>query len=256
MNEIRTREIAFKTDENTISGLPIVFNAMSEVLFDTESKRKFREVIAPEALTQEFIDTQDVLLNVNHDRDKVLARRKNGKGSMDINTREDGVYFKTTVPNTQLGKDTYEQLKRGELFNMSFAFIDGANKGDITWDFNTEDNIPIRTVHKIARLLDISIVYNPAYSQTSVTARSIDEAKEMEEQERALKVKVEVEVEKDDKENECKEVKEVVEVPTAEIPENEINKSEDDRGCCDTEKRENEDYLELLKPYKEIINTI
>jgi len=58
-NEIRTREIQFSTDNNVISGMPIVFNAISDVLIDKESRKMFREIIAPEALSQAFIDVNN-----------------------------------------------------------------------------------------------------------------------------------------------------------------------------------------------------
>ena len=166
--EIRTREASFITSENKLSGQAIVFNTVSNVLYDKENRKLFREVIAPEAVDEALIASSDIKLVVDHSREKLLARSRNGKGSLKLSIREDGLYFECDCPNTTLGHDMYELIQRGDYSQMSFAFIEGRDKGDITWDF-TED-IPTRTVHRI--------VESPAYDQTSVSARSIEEAQE------------------------------------------------------------------------------
>ena len=174
--EIRTREASFITSDNKLSGQAIVFNSVSNVLYDRENRKLFREIIAPEAVNEALIASSDIKLVVDHSREKLLARSRNGKGSLRLSIREDGLYFECDCPNTTLGHDMYELIQRGDYSQMSFAFIEGRDKGDITWDF-TED-IPTRTVHRIIELMDVSIVQSPAYDQTSVSARSIEEAQE------------------------------------------------------------------------------
>ena len=173
--EIRTREISFSTGENNkLSGQAIVFNSVSNVLYDKQERKFFREVIAPEAVNEALIASSDIKLVIDHSRDKLLARSKYGHGSLNLSIREDGLYFDCDCPNTTLGRDIYEMIKREDYSQMSFAYIEGQERGDITWDFSEE--IPTRTVHRIAELFDISIVQSPAFDQTSVSARSIEEA--------------------------------------------------------------------------------
>ena len=66
-------------------------------------------------------------------------------------------------------------VKRGDLFGSSFAYTtDEAIDGSVT--YTKEGDTLIRTVHKIDKLYDVSIVSDPAYLDTSVTARSLDKA--------------------------------------------------------------------------------
>ena len=52
-------------ESRTITGRAIVFNAESEMLDDWGYK--LREVIKPEAVTMEFLNSQDVKMNMLHD---------------------------------------------------------------------------------------------------------------------------------------------------------------------------------------------
>ena len=68
-----------------------------------------------------------------------------------------------------MGKDVYTAIKAGDITGCSFGFY---CNGDTTE--NTEE-YSLRTITSISELSDISIVDNPAYQQTNVEARSIDE---------------------------------------------------------------------------------
>ena len=228
--EIRTREISFSTGENKLSGQAIVFNSVSNVLYDRENRKLFREVIAPEAVDEALIASSDIKLVVDHSRDKLLARSKYGKGSLNLSIREDGLFFDCDCPNTTLGHDMYELIQRGDYSQMSFAFIEGHDKGDITWDFS--DEIPTRTVHKIAELFDISIVQSPAFDATSVSARSIEEAQA---------------------ETEPK----VEEAPQDEVSQEPVINNTEEVETPQEDKREvDESYLEELNHYKKIIEEL
>ena len=224
-NEIRTREISFNVnDEGHISGRAICFNEISNVLYDPENRRYFREVISPEAVSQNLIESSDIKLLLNHKRDQMLARNNKGKGSLKVELREDGVYFNFTTPNTTLGHDVAEMIKRQDITGCSFAFTDK----DAVWDFSQRD-MPLRTVKNITGLYDLSIVFDPAYDQTSVSARSIEEAEQA--------------------------AKPVEEAPQEEkAPEMTINKTEE---TVEEPKNEvDESYLEELNHYKEIVNSL
>ena len=57
-------------DGNKVEGYAVVFNSESQWLGG------FFEEIAPEALDEATIESSDIFANINHDEDKVLARRK------------------------------------------------------------------------------------------------------------------------------------------------------------------------------------
>jgi len=220
------RNIEFRSssiEERVITGMAIVFNQISNELWDSEKKRSFREVILPTAISQDVLDSSDIIFNINHKRDNMVARRYHGKGSLNVELREDGVAFSFKVPNTQLGNDLLEMIERGEIFDCSFAFIDSG----ATWDFSGD--IPLRTVTHITQLFDFSAVYNGAYSQTDISARSIDEA-----------------------EAEAKAETTVEEVTQDEVSEeSKINTLEET-----PEATKDTSYMEELNRYKEIIQSL
>lgn len=169
--EIRSIETAFEQNDNIIEGYAIRFNSVSEILYDKEKRRFFREIIDREAINQELIDNSDIKFLFNHDKERLLARRNKGTGSLNVELREDGVYFSFEIPSTSIGNDLKEMIKRGEVTTCSFAFVDGDN---IEWDFSDRE-IPTRVVKSIRGLFDLSAVFDAAYSETEISCRSLDE---------------------------------------------------------------------------------
>lgn len=158
--EIRSIEIRTTEDSRKIEGMSIVFNALSNDLGG------FREMIVPEAV-EGVIEASDIFFLYNHTSDRgFLARSKFGAGSLKTDVREDGVYFSFDAPRTALGDEVLEYLKRGDVNQCSFAF---AVDTDL-WE-KQADGSYIRTITKFKRLYDMSLVDNPAYSQTSACAR-------------------------------------------------------------------------------------
>lgn len=169
--EIRSIETSFDSKDNVIEGYAIRFNTVSEILYDKEKRRFFREIIDREAINQELIDNSDIKFLFNHDKERLLARRNRGAGSLHVEVREDGVYFSFEIPNTSIGNDLKEMIRRNEVTTCSFAFTDGDN---IQWDFSDRE-IPTRVVKSVRGLFDLSAVFDAAYSQTEISCRSIDE---------------------------------------------------------------------------------
>ena len=169
-NKIEIRSIVdnVTTDDNgcTVSGKAICFDTPTVLYQDYYDGFEYREIVSPTAL--DGCDLTDVPLLYNHDDSKanILARCKDG--TLTLDKRADGLYFKATL-NTNLGKDVYTAIKAGDITGCSFGFY---CNGDTTE--NTED-YSLRTITSISELSDICIVDNPAYQQTNVEARSIDE---------------------------------------------------------------------------------
>ena len=93
-----------------------------------------------------------------------------------------GLKYEFDAAETQLGNDLLEYLKRGEINTSSFAFALDYNDPEAeTWERKNGANY--RTIHKIAYLHDVSPVWNAAYSETSVSQRSLEKCKELEEKE-------------------------------------------------------------------------
>lgn len=154
------------TEQAELSGKAISFNTQSNYL-------GFYETISPEAISQDLINRSDVILCVNHSEDAILGRSVGGEGTLKLERRDDGVYFTCSLPKTTLGYDTYQQVQRRDLRSCSFAFTIPNEKGAQEW--SKKDGVMYRKVNKIDKLYDISIVCRPAYEDTTVMARSMQE---------------------------------------------------------------------------------
>jgi hypothetical protein len=175
-------------DSRVIEGTAIVFEKESIDLGG------FKEVIKRGAVTQEFIDSQDISMKYNHsDTNGILARRNKCKGSLDINVKDDGVEFRFTAKNTNLGNEVLESVRNGDLSGCSFSFKI-ANDGD-KW---TKRSVGyLREVKSIYAIKDLSIVTQPAYEMTTCNTRGLDELKQAEELQAQLDKEVELRKEQD-----------------------------------------------------------
>lgn len=166
-------ELRANKESRTIEGYAILFNSESEILGN------FIEVIERSAINENIINQSDIKLLYNHsEASGVLARSKYGKGTLSISIDERGVKFSTELPNTSLGNDILELVKRGDLDACSFAFTIEKD----SWT-KLKENMYKRTISQIKELFDFSIVVTPAYSLTSVSTRSLDELNKLKNQE-------------------------------------------------------------------------
>lgn len=161
--ETRISEIQAVSEEKMIiEGYAIKFN--EQTLIGTEA-HGFKEIIAIDALTE--TNMKDVPLKYNHqDNFLVIARTRNK--SLELEVDEVGLKIRAELLDTQSNQDIYKMVKSGLLDKMSFAFT----VKNQSWD--RTGTIPIRTIQKIDRLYDVSIVDIPAYEGTGVYARSLE----------------------------------------------------------------------------------
>jgi HK97 family phage prohead protease len=156
-------------ESRTITGTAIVFDAESEVLDDWGYR--FREVIKPEACTMEFLNTQDIKMNMLHDRQLTIARANKGKGSLRLSVDDKGVNFEFEAPKCDIGDRCLEMVRRGDYSGCSFEFYPE--------DYDVEEREggkDVKITHKKFRALTaLTIGMDPAYRQTSVNARELQE---------------------------------------------------------------------------------
>ena len=138
----------------------------------------FVEVIKRGAITDETIKTSDVFALLNHNENTVLARSNHGVGSLTLIVDNDGVYYEFEAPNTANGDELLEHIKRGEISQSSFAFTVSNEDGAETWT-KRSDGVIVRQINKIARLYDISPVYQPAYESTTCSKRALEKLSEL-----------------------------------------------------------------------------
>lgn len=204
MNNIEKRnfkvELRSDSDSRFVEGYASVFNSKSHDLGG------FTEIILPGAFDG-LIERSDVKCYLEHDPNRgILARSRNGKGSLALEIDERGLKYSFDAPHTILGDEVVEGLKRGDYDESSFAFTVESE----TWS-KEADGTYLRTINKIGGLYDVSICANGAYGDTSVALRSLDSFKESEESEEKENTEVSTEVNT--------EVVDVAEVEIKETPE-------------------------------------
>lgn len=180
--------------ERTIEGYAIVFNQWSEIMYDPEGKRFFREKISQSAVTDELINRSDIKALVEHNRERLLARYNKGKGTLVLTIDEHGLRYKFEAPNTDDGNYAVEMVSRGDINGSSFAFSAIKGKDDV-W-VKGDDRIFERTINNIRFLSDVTITTDPAYSQTEVNVRSLEEMEKPEKKEVVIPKPYKVKIEK------------------------------------------------------------
>lgn len=151
--------------------VPVVFGQETRI-HDWWSGDDYREMIGPQAL--EGTDMSDVLLSVaNHEYEMIpLARSKNGKGTLKLEVTPEGLTARTTldVEGNPAAAMLYSAVRRGDITGASFMFRVASDH----WEGLSTDD-PLRIIDAISVIHEVSAVNDPAYPQTSVTARSSEE---------------------------------------------------------------------------------
>jgi HK97 family phage prohead protease len=119
-------------------------------------------------------------MKYQHQPDSVLARyRPDGqRNSLHFNVDERGVHFNFKAKQKDAG--ILEDIQNGDLSACSFSFKVPTEKGAERWE-KRSDGTYLRTINKFSKVADFSIVITPAYPQTMVSTRGLDELRQSEE---------------------------------------------------------------------------
>lgn len=172
VTDLRVRE-AKEGESRTITGYAILFNTPSAPLYDYDDEEA-REVIAPGAVTKELLDGCDIKFTMFHDRQLILARSKNGAGTLTYGTDDKGVYFEFDAPNTVDGDKALELVRRGDISGCSFMFsthyYDSAYVARDVQRVNGKTIITY-TINVITGIYDFTLAADPAYPDTNCELR-------------------------------------------------------------------------------------
>lgn len=172
---LRVRDAGEGESSRIITGYAILFDTPSAPLWD-DGDEVAREVIAPEAVTRELLDSSDIKMTMFHDRQLILARSKNGEGTLSYDIDERGVSFEFEAPHTADGDKALELVKRGDIAGCSFAFTTYYfDEGHVSREIERVDgktNITYR-VKVMTGIYDFTLAADPAYPDTTCELREV-----------------------------------------------------------------------------------
>ena len=162
MKEIRKLDLQFRAEPTEDSKMEIKGYA---AVFNSPETYGYTELIAPTAFDE--ADLSDVVLRYNHeDTFMVLARTRNKSLQLEVDNK--GLYMDAVLQDDiQSHKDIFNAIKSGLIDKQSFAFVVDEDE----YDYDTDT----RTITKIGKVFDVSVVDQPFYNATDVSvARSND----------------------------------------------------------------------------------
>ena len=161
------REDGTKEPSRTIYGRAIVFNKVFE--YEDYWGDKYRETIKPSACTKEFLDSQDIKLNLLHKREMSIARSNCGVGNLSYSVNDEGVDFEFEAPNCDLGDRALEMVRSGVYTGCSFEFY----PKDYECKKKEENGVTVYEINHTGfeKLTAFTIAMDPAYKETTVDCR-------------------------------------------------------------------------------------
>ena len=156
MKEIRKLDMQFRAEPTEDEKMEIKGYA---AVFNSPETYGYTEVISEHAFDE--ADMSDVVLRYNHeDTFMVLARTRNK--SLKLNVDEKGLYMDATLQDDiQQHRDIFNAIKSGLIDKQSFAFVVDEDE----YDYDTDT----RTITKIGKVFDVSVVDQPFYNDTDVS---------------------------------------------------------------------------------------
>ena len=166
--EIRKLDLQFRA-ENTDDGKMEIKGYAA--VFNSPETYSYTEVIDEKAFDE--ADMSDVVLRYNHnDNFMVLARTRNK--SLNLKVDEKGLFMDATLQdNITEHKNIFNAIASGLIDKQSFAFVVDEDE----YDYDTDT----RTITKIGKVFDVSVVDQPFYNDTDVSvARDINNSEFLE----------------------------------------------------------------------------
>lgn len=157
--EIRRLDLQFRAETTDDEKMEIKGYA---VVFNSPETYGYTEVIDEHALDD--ADMSDVVLRYNHnDSFMVLARTRNN--SLNLEKDEKGLFMDAILQDDITEhKNIFNAIKSKLIDKQSFAFTVDEDE----YDYETDT----RTITKIGKLFDVSVVDQPFYNATDVSIAS------------------------------------------------------------------------------------
>lgn len=181
MADLHIREAASGEESRIIEGYALKFGVRSRLLCDWWDY--YYEQLEPGCVTREMLDRQDIKLTMFHDRQLILARSNKGAGTLSYEVDAVGVRFWAEMPHTVDGDKALELVQRGDIAGCSFCYStdEGDSENAVSYERLKEktengEDILLRHVKRIDSVYDFTLATDPAFEQTTVSRREVEEA--------------------------------------------------------------------------------
>lgn len=121
----------------------------------------FTEIIQPGAFKRTLAAPAAASIRAVYEHDDAALLGRVGAGTLRLSEDDVGLAFELDLPDTSLGRDLSELVKRGDVAGCSFGFV------PVKEDWQGE----LRSLQDVD-LHEITITANPAYPTTTVSVRS------------------------------------------------------------------------------------
>ena len=179
------REAEDGQKSRTVEGYAVVFGVRSVNLTPWSSDREVYEIMEPESITADLLSRSDVVLTAFHNNQMILGRWRMGKGTLTLELDQRGLKIRCTLAETATADELLAAIERGDITGMSFAFTadEEDNVNGVVYEKTSERAasgkvVWLRHVKKVTGLYDVTIAGHPAYEQTTIEARELNDALE------------------------------------------------------------------------------
>ncbi|WP_328286788.1 HK97 family phage prohead protease [Metabacillus indicus] len=165
--ELRVKQVELRSNKNghmVVSGYVNKTESFSEVMGVT---KRFIEKISRGAFSRAIQNaSRDIDFLAEHNHKQILASTRNG--SLTLTEDSNGLFMTAEIVPTTYGKDYFSLIESQILKNLSFGFRTIKD----SWK-STASGIYERTISEL-ELFEVSVVRDPAYSQSTISARGIN----------------------------------------------------------------------------------
>lgn len=165
---LHVREGEGVVESRTIVGHAIV-TGVETVLYEDDEYREV-EIINQSCLKAGFLNSQDIKLNLLHEREYTIARNNKGSGNLAYDVRDDGLHFEVDAPRCDIGDRALELVRAGVYTGCSFEFYPEEYTIDVREGKDGKQEYIVEHT-KFRSLSALTIALDPAYDQTSVNLR-------------------------------------------------------------------------------------
>lgn len=138
----------------TLKGYAALFNVEAPI-------GDFVEFIRPGAFARTLSAPSAANIRAIYEHDDKSLLGRVGSGTLRLHEDDHGLAFELDLPDTTLGRDVAELVKRRDIGGCSFGFVPKQEE----WDGSTRSLIDVD-------LSEITLTASPAYPETTVSLRS------------------------------------------------------------------------------------